>query len=141
MIMLKWTCISKTPVTCNMIILKFSAFKNMWTCNVFCKALVKFNKAFIIKLFNKFFIIKLLQSFIKLLSSFYEAFIKHLRSFAKLIKPFQILFPVLTSTSHENTIEIPLTSKKRRQAKLCLVDAWSQSVFFTGETIFLVGFS
>ena len=92
MIMSKWTCISKTPVTCNMIILKFSAFKNMWTCNVFCKALVKFNKAFIIKLFNKFFIIKLLQSFIKLLSSFYKAFIKLLRSFAKLIKPFQILF-------------------------------------------------
>ena len=47
---------------------------------------------------------------------FYKAFV---------IKPFQILSPVLISISSENIIEIPLTSKKRRQAKSCLVDAWS----------------
>ena len=34
-----------------------------------------------------------------------------------------VLSPVLTSFSHENTIEIPLTSKKSRQAKFCLVGA------------------
>ena len=33
--------------------------------------------------------------------------------------------PVSTSISRENIIEIPLTSKKRRQAKLCLIGAWS----------------
>ena len=36
-----------------------------------------------------------------------------------------VLSPALTSISHENTIEIPLTSKKSRLAKFCLVDACS----------------
>ena len=44
--------------------------------------------------------------------------------------------PILTSISRENVIETPLTSKKRRQAKFCLVDAWSQALLFTGETSF-----
>ena len=51
---------------------------------------------------------------------FYKAFYK-----AFVIKPFQILSPVFTSISRENIIEIPLNSKKRRQAKFCMVDAWS----------------
>ena len=57
----------------------------------------------------------------KLFYAFYEAF---------------VLSPVITSTSHENTIEIPLTSKKSRQAKYCLVDAWSWAFLFKGETSF-----
>ena len=52
--------------------------------------------------------------------NFYKAFYK-----AFVIKPFQILSPVLKSISRENIIEIPLTSQKRRQTKFCLVDAWS----------------
>ena len=40
--------------------------------------------------------------------------------------------------SHENTIEIPLTSKKRRQANFCLADARS---LFVVETSFLSRFS
>ena len=56
--------------------------------------------------------------------NFYKAFYKlFYKAFA--IKPFQILSPVLTSIYCENIIEIPLTSKKRRQAKFCMVDAWS----------------
>ena len=56
--------------------------------------------------------------------NFYKAFYKlFYKAFA--IKPFQILSPVLTSISRENIIEIPLTSKKRRQAKFWMVDAWS----------------
>ena len=54
--------------------------------------------------------------FVKLCKAFYKAFV---------IKPFQILSSVLTSISRENIIEIPLTSKKRRQAKSGWVDAWS----------------
>ena len=56
-------------------------------------------------------------TFIKLLNKlFYKAFYKAFR-----IKPFQMhsLAPVSIS------VEIPLTSKKRRQAKFCLVDACS----------------
>ena len=54
--------------------------------------------------------------------NFYKAFMKLLRT---LTKPCHILAPVLTSISRENIIETPLTSKKRRQAKFCLVDPWS----------------
>ena len=63
----------------------------------------------------------------KINTPFYKAFV---------IKPFQILCPVLTSISRENIIEIPLTSKKRQQAKFCLVDAWSKAFLFTGEISF-----
>ena len=52
------------------------------------------------------------------------------------IKPFQILSPVFISISHENTIEIPLTSKKCRLAKFFKEDAWSQALHFTGEKSF-----
>ena len=70
--------------------------------------------------------------FIKLYNAFYKAFI---------IKPFQILSPVLISifhedTIHENTIETSLTLEKCRQAKFCMVDAWNQVLLFTGETSF-----
>ena len=68
----------------------------------------------------------------KLYKSFYKAFV---------FKSFQILSPVLISISHENTIEIPLTSEKRHQAKFCLVHARSQALLFTGKQVFLVGFS
>ena len=55
---------------------------------------------------------------------FYKAFIK------KFIQNFcnqtfsNILFPISSSNSRENIIGILLTSKKRRQAKFWLVDAW-----------------
>ena len=62
------------------------------------------------------FYIAFINFFIKLLDSFLQNFCN---------KPFQILSPILTSISSENIIEIPLTSKKRRQAKFYLVDAWS----------------
>ena len=51
-----------------------------------------------------------------------------------------ILFTILISISHENTIDIPLPSKKRRQAKFCLVDVWRQVFLFTGETSFSIHF-
>ena len=70
------------------------------------------------------------------LKSFYKAFIYNAFYKAPAIKPFQILSPVLTSISHENTIETSLTSKKCRLAKFCKVDAWSQVLLFTGETSF-----
>ena len=52
------------------------------------------------------------------------------------IQPFQIHFPVLISSSRENTIETSLTSKKCCLAKFCKVDAWSQALLFTGGTNF-----
>ena len=45
------------------------------------------------------------------------------------IKPFQTLSCVLISISHENTIDIPLTSKNCRQAKFCLVAERSYNHF------------
>ena len=63
--------------------------------------------------------------------NFYKAFINFLSSFDKAfhkpfeIKPIQIHSPVLTTISRENIIETQLTLKKRRQAKFCLVGAWS----------------
>ena len=51
---------------------------------------------------------------------------------ASVIKPFQILSSVLIFTSHENTIQTSLTSKKSRLAKFCKVEAWSQALLFTG---------
>ena len=67
---------------------------------------------------------------IKLLESFYKTFLKLSKSFIiknlrtkGLIKTFQILSPALTFISYKNTIEVLLTSKKRCQAKSCLVDA------------------
>ena len=52
------------------------------------------------------------------------------------MKPYQILFSVFIAISHENTIEPSLRSEKCRLAKFCKVDAWSQALFFTGETRF-----
>ena len=60
---------------------------------------------------------------------------------AFVFKTFHIFSPVSTSLSHEITIETPLTSKKCRQAKFCLIDAWSKALFFTGETSFSSRFS
>ena len=51
-------------------------------------------------------------------NSFYNAFYT-----AFVIKPFQILSPVLISVSQENTIETSLTSKKCCLVKFCQVDA------------------
>ena len=56
------------------------------------------------------------------------------------IKLLHVTCCILTSISHENTIEIPFNSKKHRQAKLCLVVAWIQMLLFTGETSFSSGF-
>ena len=42
-----------------------------------------------------------------------------------------MLYPVLISVPHKNTIQIPLTSKRRRHKKFCLVDARSQALLFT----------
>ena len=47
-----------------------------------------------------------------------------------------MLSPVLTSIFSENIVESLLASKKHRQAKFCLVDAWSLALLFTGETSF-----
>ena len=64
------------------------------------------------------------------------AFTNHYKPFLKfsykafVIKPFQILFPVLIG----NTIET-LTSKKCCVAKFCKV-VWCKAFFFTGETSF-----
>ena len=52
-----------------------------------------------------------------------------------MIKPFQILSPVLMTISHENTIETSLTSKKCRLAKFCKVDAWKKQVFLVGFSL------
>ena len=40
-----------------------------------------------------------------------------------------------------NKIEILFTSKNCRQAKLYLLDAWSQALLFTGKQVFQFGFS
>ena len=55
---------------------------------------------------------------------------------AFVFKTFHIFSPVSTSLSHEIALETPLTSKKCRQAKFCLIDAWSKALFFTGEASF-----
>ena len=52
----------------------------------------------------------------------------------------QILFPVLISISHENTIETSLKSTKYRIAKLFKIEAWSQGLLFTRETSFFSWF-
>ena len=67
--------------------------------------------------------------------NFYTAFIQ---LFVKLLQLnlFKYTLPVSTSIAHENIIEIPLTSRKRRQAKFYLVHAWSQAPLFTGEASF-----
>ena len=83
--------------------------------------------------------IKVLYSFYEPLSTFSKHFLKSFyNAFYKafVIKPFPILSPVLTSISHENTIETSLTSKKCHPAKFCKVDAWSKALLFTGETGF-----
>ena len=46
------------------------------------------------------------------------------------------LFKYTLTRFDMNIIEIPLTSKKRRQTKFCLVDEWSQALLFTGEKSF-----
>ena len=51
-------------------------------------------------------------------------------------KTFHIFCPVLTSLSHENTIETSLTSINCCPAKFCKVDGQSQALDFTGETSF-----
>ena len=54
--------------------------------------------------------------------SFYKAFINFFhKAFIKLF----ILSSALPFISRESIIDIPLNSKKRRQAKFCLVDEWS----------------
>ena len=51
-----------------------------------------------------------------------------------------ILSPILTSICHENITEIPLPSKKRLQANIFLVDAWSQAFFSREKQVFRVVF-
>ena len=53
-----------------------------------------------------------------------------------LVELFSMFSPVLISISHENAIETSLASEKCYLAKFCDVDAWSQSLLFTGETSF-----
>ena len=59
---------------------------------------------------------------------------------AFVFKTFHIFSPVSTSLSHEIIIETPLTSKKCRKAKFCLIDAWNKSLLFTGDTSFFSRF-
>ena len=79
---------------------------------------------------------------------FHIAFINYYKPFLKsffkafIIKPFQILSPVLIYIFRENRYQATsLTSKKCRLAKFCKVDAWSQALLFTGETSFSSRFS
>ena len=60
------------------------------------------------------------KAFINFLKSFYKAFYK-----AFVINLFGYTLPHFNIIYRENIIEIPLTSEKHRQAKFCLVDAWS----------------
>ena len=63
--------------------------------------------------------------------NFYKAFINFLKSFYKafyktfVINLFGYTLPHFNIIYRENIIEIALTSEKHRQAKFCLVDAWS----------------
>ena len=77
---------------------------------------------------------KLLWTFIKLLLTFLQVFIKFSLTFPN------ILSPVSASISRENIIDIPLTSKKHRHAKFCLM-CGARRFFPREKQVFLVGFS
>ena len=67
---------------------------------------------------------------------------KNIWSFLHIFWTFLNFFNIFSIFSCENIIEIQLIPKKRREAKLCLVDAWSARRFFSREKqVFLVGFS